>query len=107
MSKKFHIKTGDTVKVIAGDSKGKTGLVKKILTDDNKAVVEGLNMVKRHLKPSASTPSGSIIEKEAPIHISNLALIDPATKETTRVGRKLDEKGKLARYSKKTNKIIK
>ena len=106
MSTKFHIKTGDTVKVIAGDSKGKTGIVKKILKEDNKAIVEGLNMVKRHVKPTASTPNGSIVEKEAPIHISNLAFIDPKTKETTKVGRKLDDKGKLARYSKKTDKFV-
>ena len=106
MSTKFHIKTGDTVKVIAGDSKGKTGLVKKILKDENKAIIEGLNIVKRHVKPSASNPNGSIVEKEAPIHISNLAFVDPKTQETTKVGRKLDEKGKLARFSKKTNKFV-
>ena len=106
MSTKFHIKTGDTVKVIAGDSKGKTGVVKKILKEDNKAIVEGLNMVKRHVKPTASTPNGSIVEKEAPIHISNLAFLDPKTKETTKIGRKLNDKGKLARYSKKTDKFV-
>lgn len=106
MNKKFHIKTGDTVKVIAGDSKGKTGLVKTILREENKAIIEGLNMVKRHLKPSASTPNGSIVEKEAPIHISNLAFVDPATKEPTKIGRRLDDKGKLQRYSKKTNKFV-
>jgi large subunit ribosomal protein L24 len=106
MSTKFHIKTGDTVKVIAGDSKGKSGLVKKILKEESKAIVEGLNIVKRHLKPSASSPTGSIVEKEAPIHISNLAFVDPKTKETTRIGRKLNDKGKLARYSKKTDKFV-
>lgn len=107
MSTKFHIKTGDTVKVIAGDSKGQTGLVKKILKEDNTAIVEGLNIVKRHVKPSASTPNGSIVEKEAPIHISNLAFVeDTKTKATTKIGRKLNDKGKLARYSKKTDKFI-
>ncbi len=107
MSTKFHIKAGDTVKVIAGDSKGKTGLVKKVLKDDNKAIVEGLNIVKRHIKPSASTPNGSIVEKEAPIHVSNLAYYDNSTKNITKVGRKVDEKGKISRYSKETKKLIK
>lgn len=107
MSMKFHIKTGDTVKVIAGDSKGSTGIVKRILKEENKAIVEGLNMVKRHIKPSASNPNGTIVEKEAPIHISNLAYFDAATSSITKIGRKVDEKGKIARYSKKTNKFIK
>lgn len=104
---KLHIKGGDTVKVISGDSKGKTGKVTQIIAEDNKAVVEGLNMVSKHVKPSANQPSGGIVKKEAPIHISNLMLIDPATKEVTKTGRKADSKGKLQRFSKKSGNIIK
>jgi large subunit ribosomal protein L24 len=102
---KFHIKKGDTVKVIAGDSKGKTGVVLSIETSKNRAIVEGLNLVSRHTKPSATTPNGGIIKKEAPIHVSNLALVG-ANGETTKVGRKLGENGKLQRYSKKTQATI-
>jgi large subunit ribosomal protein L24 len=102
---KFHIKTGDTVKVIAGDDKGKTGSVLSIVTDKNKAIVEGLNIVSRHTKPSAANPNGGIIKKEAPIHISNLALVVDG--QVTKVGRKADAKGKLQRYSKKTQAVIK
>ncbi|MCS6794339.1 MAG: 50S ribosomal protein L24 [Raineya sp.] len=104
--KKFHIKTGDMVLVIAGDEKGKKGKVIKMLTDKERAIVEGLNMVKKHVKPSATNPQGGIIEKEAGIHISNLMLIDPKTGEPTRTGRRRNEKGKLQRYSKKTNEFI-
>jgi large subunit ribosomal protein L24 len=107
MSTKFRIKAGDTVKVIAGDSKGKTGLVKVVLKEKNAVIVEGLNIVKRHIKPSASNPNGSIVEKEAAIHISNVAYFDAATNQTTKIGRKLDSKGKLARYSKKTDNFVK
>lgn len=103
---KFHIKTGDTVLVIAGNMKGKRGKVLKMLTDKQRAIVEGLNIVKKHVKPSAQNPQGGIIEKEAGIHISNLMLIDPKTGEPTRIGRKLNEKGKLQRYSKKTKEFI-
>ncbi len=105
MANKFHIKTGDTVKVIAGDDKGKTGSVLSIVTDKNKAIVEGLNIVSRHTKPSAANPNGGIIKKEAPIHISNLALL--VNGEVTKVGRKADAAGKLQRISKKTKAVIK
>jgi large subunit ribosomal protein L24 len=104
---KFHIKSGDTVKVISGDAKGKTGKVTTILGSLNKAIVEGINIVSRHTKPTATKPNGGIQKKEAPVHISNLALIDPATGETTKVGRKLNSDGKLERVSKKTGKVIK
>jgi large subunit ribosomal protein L24 len=103
---KFHIKTGDTVLVIAGNEKGKKGKVLKMLTEKDRAIVEGLNIVKKHIKPSAQNPQGGIVEKEAGIHISNLMLIDPKTGEPTRIGRKLNEKGKLQRYSKKTKEFI-
>ncbi|HYG41114.1 MAG TPA: 50S ribosomal protein L24 [Cytophagales bacterium] len=103
---KLHIKQGDTVKVIAGDSKGKTGKVLSIETGKEKALVEGVNIVSKHTKPSAKSPEGGIVKQEAPIHISNLQLINPATGEGTKVGRKLDDKGKLKRYSKKTGEFI-
>lgn len=103
---KFHVKTGDTVLVIAGNEKGKKGKILKMLTEKQRAIVEGLNIVKKHVKPSAQNPQGGIVEKEAGIHISNLMLIDPKTGEPTRTGRKLNEKGKLQRYSKKTKEFI-
>ena len=103
---KFHIKKGDTVKVLAGEYKGQTGKVIEMLGEKNKALVEGINVVKKHEKPSASNPQGGIIEKEAPIHLSNLMYVD-ANGEASRVGRKKDNNGKLVRYSKKTEEIIK
>lgn len=104
---KLHIKKGDTVKVISGNSRGKTGKIVSVMISDNRAVVEGLNLVSKHVKPSAANPNGGINKIEAPIHISNLMLVDPATGQPTRIGRKLDSNGKLQRYSKKTGEIIK
>jgi large subunit ribosomal protein L24 len=105
-NKKNHVKSGDIVLVITGNSKGKSGKILSIVTDKNAAIVEGLNIVKRHMKPSASSPNGGIIEKEAPIHLSNLKLVDPKTGLPTKVGRKLDANGDLKRYSKKTQQFI-
>ena len=104
---KFHIKKGDKVKVLSGEYKGQTGTVIEMLPGVRKALVEGINVVKKHQKPSASNPQGGIIEKEAPMHLSKLMLVDPKTNEPTRIGRKLDDNGKLVRYSKKTQEIIK
>lgn len=104
---KLHIRKGDTVKVIAGDDKGKTGKVLQMLLDKNRAIVEGINIVTKHEKPSAGKPEGGIKKTEASIHVSNLMLVDPASGKPTRVGRKLNEKGKLQRYSKKTGEFIK
>lgn len=92
--------------MISGNAKGKTGTVLAIQIDKNRALVEGINIVSKHTKPSAANPNGGIEKKEAPIHISNLMLVDPATGQATRTGRKLDDKGKLQRYSKKTGEII-
>ena len=103
--KKLHVKKGDNVTVITGANRGKTGVIKKVLIEKERAIVDGVNIVKRHTKPDANNPQGGIIEKEAPIHISNLMVIDPSTKEPTRTGRKL-ENGKLVRYSKKSGKIL-
>jgi large subunit ribosomal protein L24 len=105
--RKLHIRKGDTVKVIAGDDRGKTGKVMEVITDKNRAVIEGINMVTKHQKPSAGKPEGGIKKTEGTVHISNLMLIDPANGQTTRTGRKLNEKGKLQRYSKKTKEFIK
>lgn len=105
---KFHVKRGDTVKVISGDSKGKTGTVIKVDRMKSRAVVEGLNMIKKHVKPTAQDPqSGGIIEIEAGIHISNLMVIEPGKNgAASRTGRKLNSDGKLQRYSKKTGNFI-
>jgi len=104
---KLHIRKGDTVKVLAGDDKGKEGKVLEVDTARRKALVEGVNIVTKHVKPSAGKPEGGITRTEAYIHISKLMLIDPASGKPTRVGRKLNDKGKLQRYSKKTGEFIK
>jgi len=101
---KFKIKTGDKVQVITGDYKGTEGKVLEVLMDKSKAIVEGVNMVKRHTKPSTKNPQGGIVEKEAPIHISNLSLLNKKG-ETTRVGYKI-EGDKKVRFSKKSNEVI-
>lgn len=102
---KLKIKTGDNVTVIAGDHKGSEGKVLRVMADTNKAIVEGVNLVKKHQKPSANNPQGGIVEKEAAIHISNLSLIDPKSGEATRVGYRMDD-GKKVRFSKKSNEVI-
>ena len=104
---KLHVKKGDTVKVLAGNDKGSTGKVLVVYPKDNRAIVEGLNKIKKHTKPNPKNTQGGIVEKEAPIHISNLMVIDSKGK-ATRIGRRLDEKtNKLVRYSKKTGDVIK
>jgi large subunit ribosomal protein L24 len=102
---KLKIKSGDNVVVTAGDHKGSEGRVMLVLRDKNKAIVEGVNMVSKHEKPSTSNPQGGIVQKEAPIHISNLSLIDPKSGEATRVGYKIED-GKKIRFSKKSNQVI-
>ena len=102
---KLKIKSGDIVRVIAGDHKGSEGKVLRVLREKNKAVVEGVNMVSKHTKPSAKNPQGGIVKKEAPIHISNIALIDPKSKKATRVGIKV-EGDKKVRVSKKSNQVL-
>lgn len=101
---KLKIKTGDTVKVIAGEHKGSEGKVVTVFKTKNKAIVEGINMVKKHTKPSAQNPQGGIVEKEAPIHISNLSLLT-SKGETTRVGYRVEGDNKV-RFSKKSNEVI-
>ncbi len=107
MQKKTHIKKGDTVFVITGEYKGQKGRVLEIARGKSRAVVEGVNMVSKHSKPDANNPQGGIIKKEAPVNLSNLLLVDPSSGEPTRVGRRLNSKGKLVRYSKKSGEEIK
>ncbi len=102
---KTKIKVGDNVKVISGGNKGKEGAVVSIDKSKNRAVVEGVNLKSKHEKPSATNPQGGIVEKEAPIHLSNLSLVDPKSGESTRVGYELRD-GKKVRVSKKSNEVI-
>ena len=105
--KKIHLRKGDKVRVLAGNDRNKEGKILQMLPKQNRALVEGCRIVKRHTKPSASQPEGKIEEKEAPIHISNLMLIDPNKGVVTRIGRKIDpQTKKLQRYSKKTGEFI-
>ena len=104
---KLHIKKGDTVYVNAGEDKGKTGKVTKVLVDKQRAVVEGINMVSKCQKPGAKNPQGGIVKMEAPIHISNLNVVDPKTGKPTRIGRRLNDENKLVRYAKKSGEEIK
>ncbi|UNZ00417.1 50S ribosomal protein L24 [Zhouia spongiae] len=102
---KLKIKSGDTVRVIAGDHKGEEGKVVTVDREKNRAIVEGVNLVSKHTKPSAQNPQGGIVKKEAPVHISNLSLIDPKSGEATRVGYE-ERDGKKVRFSKKSNEVI-
>ena len=104
---KLHIKKGDTVFVISGEDKGKQGKVLSVNVDDQRAIVEGLNLVSKHTKPNAKNPQGGIVEQEAPIHVSNLQLIDPKSGKPTRIGRRKNDEGKTVRYSKKSGEEIK
>lgn len=105
MQKKLHVKVGDTVKVISGTSKGSEGKVLRIDRKKNRAIVEGVNIVKKHVKPSASNPQGGIEETEAGIHLSNIMLVVNGV--ASRVGRKEDENGKLVRFLKKNGEVVK
>jgi large subunit ribosomal protein L24 len=107
MRKKLHIKKGDAVIVISGENKGQKGKVLEVLAEKQRAIVEGVNMVSKHTKPNAASPQGGIVKQEAPIHISNLLNVDPSSGKATRVGRRLNDKGKLVRYSKKSGEEIK
>jgi large subunit ribosomal protein L24 len=105
MQKKLHIKVGDVVKVLSGESRGRDGKILVIDRKKGRASVEGLNLVKKHAKPSASNPQGGIIEMESSINISNLMVVHKG--QASRLGRKLNEAGKLVRYSKKSGEEIK
>ncbi len=105
MASKFKIRRDDDVVVVAGRDKGKTGKVLKVLRSENRAIVEGVNVVKRHTKPSRES-AGGIIEKEAPIHISNLAVADPKDGQPTRIGYKFLEDGRKVRFAKRSGEVI-
>ena len=107
MSVKLHIKKGDNVYVNAGNSKGQTGKVVKVLVKEQRAIVEGVNLVSKHTKPNSKNPQGGIEKAEAPVHISNLMVVDPKSGKPTRIGRKEGSNGKLVRYSKKSGEEIK
>jgi large subunit ribosomal protein L24 len=107
MQKKMNIKKGDTVIVIAGNSKGQKGRVLDVIRKTDRAIVEGANMLTKHTKADKNAPQGGILKKEGPIHVSNLMLLDPTSGKPTRIGRRLDEIGKLVRYAKKSGEEIK
>lgn len=101
----MHVKKGDKVKVITGKDKGKTGIVLAVFPKKNRVIVEGVNIVKKHAKPSQDNPQGGILDIEAPIHASNVMPLDPKTGEPTRVGYKI-ENGKKVRYAKKSGAVL-
>ncbi|MFL5728534.1 MAG: 50S ribosomal protein L24 [Cytophagaceae bacterium] len=101
IQKKFHVKKGDTVKVIAGDDRSKSGKILSIISAENKALVEGINIVTKHIKPTASKPNGGIEKREAPVHISNLMLVDSGSGTTAKTAKKTAEKSKVEKTSKK------
>ena len=107
MQKKFKIKKGDQVAVISGESKGQKGRILAVDKNKDRAIVEGVNLVSKHTKPNAKAPQGGILKKEAPVHVSNLMVVDPTSGKPTRIGRKLNDKNKLVRYSKKSGEEIK
>ena len=102
----MKVKVGDNVRILAGKDKGKEGRIIKTLKKDNKVVVEGVNVIKKHVKPNRMNEAGGIITKEAPIHASNVMIIDPKTKKRTRIGHTTDKKGKKVRITKKSNESI-
>ena len=104
---KLKIRKGDTVKVIAGDSKGQSGKVLSVSLAKNTVIVEGINMVSKHTKPNAKNTEGGIVKMEAPVNVSNVMLVDPASGKATRVGRKANAEGKLERFAKKSGEVIK
>ncbi|GAB7387285.1 50S ribosomal protein L24 [Bacillaceae bacterium] len=103
---KMHVKTGDMVMVITGKDKGKKGRILRAFPKEARVLVEGVNLVKKHTRPSPANPQGGIVTQEAPIHVSNVMLLDPKTGEPTRIGYKVLENGKKVRYAKKSGEII-
>ena len=104
---KLNIKKGDNVYVLSGEDRGKTGRVLKVLVSKGRAIVEGVNIVTKATKPNAQHPQGGLVKMEAPVHISNLSLIDPKSGKPTRIGRRPNAEGKLVRYAKKSGEEIK
>jgi large subunit ribosomal protein L24 len=102
----MHVVKNDTVKILSGKYRGKTGKVLKVFPEENRVIVEGVNIIKKHTRPSQKNPQGGIVEKEAPIHVSNVIVIDPKTNEPTRVGYKYLEDKTKVRYSKKSGEML-
>ena len=107
LTPKLHIRKGDNVRVIAGEYKGQEGKVLEVFQHQRKALVEQVNLISRHTKPNTQNTDGGIVKKEAPVHVSNLMLLDPKSGEATRVGRQRDSKGRWVRYAKKSGEVIK
>lgn len=107
MKPRLRIKKGDTVYVISGSYKGSKGRVLAAMPEERRVIVEGVNLVSKHTKPNAQHTQGGIVKQEAPIHVSNVMLVDPSTNKPTRVGKRRNEEGKLVRYAKKSGKEIK
>jgi large subunit ribosomal protein L24 len=107
MQKKMNIKKGDTVVIIAGNSKGQQGRVLEVIRKNDRAIVEGVNMLSKHTKADKNAPQGGIIKREGSIHVSNVMLVDPTTGKPTRIGRREGADGKLVRYAKKSGEEIK
>ena len=105
MPKRFRLRKGDDVVVISGRDKGKTGSILRVIRSEDRVIVDGINMVKRHTRPSQAQPGG-IVDKEAPIHISNVALADPKDGSATRVGYKFLEDGRKVRFAKQSGEVI-
>jgi large subunit ribosomal protein L24 len=105
VGKKFKIKKGDRVVVVTGRDRGKQGEVLRVVRKEDRLIVQGVNMVKRHSRPSAGHPGG-IIDKEAPIHVSNVAHVDPSTSRPTRVGYRLLEDGRKVRFAKRSGEVL-
>jgi large subunit ribosomal protein L24 len=103
---KLHVKKGDQVIVISGKDKGKKGRILASFPADERVLIEGVNIVKRHTKPNAVNPQGGIIEKEAPIHVSNVSIVDPKTGGPTRIGKKILADGTKVRYAKKSGEVL-
>jgi large subunit ribosomal protein L24 len=102
----MHVVKNDTVKILSGKYRGKIGKVLKVFPEENRVIVEGVNIIKKHTRPSQKNPQGGIVEKEAPIHVSNVIVIDPKTNEPTRVGYKYLEDKTKVRYSKKSGEML-
>lgn len=107
MKNRLHIRKGDVVYVRSGAYRRTKGKVLEVFPSENRAIVEGVNMISKHERPSAKNTNGGIVKKEAPIHVSKLMLLDPEDGKPVRIGRRRDESGKLVRYSKRSNKVIK
>lgn len=103
---KMKLKKNDNVVVIAGKDKGRTGIVKQVMPQDNRVVVVGVNMVTRHTKPSQRNPQGGLVKKEMPIHASNVSLVDPKDNKATRAGYRVDAKGNKVRFAKRSGEQI-